>query len=100
MRKSKKRKKRTPYPGRNQRAASQPQSPQPQSQEEQPRKFGWIPLWGWVLIFLVPLVSSELMFYRVGRVVSMILFPVAWIGFWVVVMQQSGWPILKGRKKR
>lgn len=52
------------------------------------------------MIFLVPLVSSEFMFYRVGRGVSMILFPVAWIGFWVVVMRQSGWPILKGRKKR
>lgn len=100
MRKSKKREKRAPCPGRNQRAASQPESPQPQDQEEQSRKFGWIPLWGWVLIFLVPLVSSEFMFYRAGRGVSMILFPVAWIGFWVVVMRQSGWPILKRRKKR
>lgn len=52
------------------------------------------------MIFFVPLISSEFMFYRVGRWVSMILFPVGWIGFWVVVMWQSGWPILKGLKKR
>ena len=50
------------------------------------------------MIFLVPLVISELMFYRVGREVSMILFPLAWIGFWVAMMQRSGWPILRKRK--
>jgi len=93
MTKSKKREKGAPYPGRNQRAASQ-------AQEEQSRKFGWIPLWGWVLIFILPLVSSEFMFYRAGRGASMILFPVAWIGFWVALMQRSGWVILKKRKKR
>lgn len=51
------------------------------------------------MIFLVPLVISELMFYRVGRGVSMILFPLAWIGFWVAIMQRSGWSILRKRKE-
>lgn len=58
-----------------------------------------IPLWGWIIIFLAPLVLSELMFYRVGRGMSMILFPIAWIGFWAAMMHRAGWPILPGRRK-
>jgi hypothetical protein len=93
MAKSKKRRKK-------QQPASQGRQAEPdvQSQEEKPRKFGWIPLWGWILIFLAPLVTSEFMFYTAERRVSMILFPMAWIGFWFVIMQRSGWPIIK--KKR
>lgn len=78
---------------------SKQQRSTPSSQKQQQERFSWIPLWGWVLIFLVPLVISELMFYRAGRGFSMILFPLAWIGFWVAVMQRSGWPILRKRKK-
>lgn len=63
------------------------------------RLYARIPLWGWIIIFLAPLVLSELMFYRVGRGMSMILFPIAWIGFWVAMMHRSGWPILPGRGK-
>lgn len=80
--------------------SDQDQPAAPQSQGRQPRKFGWIPRWGWLLIFLVPLILSELLFYRVGRTVSMILFPIAWIGFWVSVMHRGGWPILKKREDR
>jgi hypothetical protein len=48
----------------------------------------------------VPLVVSEVMFYMVGRTVNMILFPLAWVGFWFIIMQRSGWPILKKRKEK
>ena len=68
--------------------------------EEKRRKFDWIPLWGWVLIFLVPLVISEYMFYQVGRTVNMILFPLAWVGFWYIIMQRAGWPIFQKRKEK
>lgn len=89
-RRDKKRKERVAPPDQNQPAMAQPQ--------EKPRKFTWIPLWGWILIFLVPLLISEYMFYVAGRTASMIVFPVAWIGFWIALMQRSGWPILKKRK--
>ena len=69
-------------------------------EEKRRRKFSWIPLWGWILIFIVPLAISEYMFYQVGRTVNMILFPLAWVGFWFIVMQRSGWPILKKRKEK
>ncbi len=59
----------------------------PLPEEERRRKFDWIPLWGWILIFIVPLVVSEYMFYQVGRTFNMILFPLAWVGFWFIVMQ-------------
>ena len=85
---------------RKEKASRSAQSAGAQPQEEQPRKFTWIPLWGWILIFLVPLVFSEYMFYKVGRRVSMILFPIAWIGLWVSVMHRSGWPILKKREEK
>ncbi|MCR4405697.1 MAG: hypothetical protein NUW24_02075 [Anaerolineae bacterium] len=90
-RRDKKRKEQESPPDQRQPTVAQPQA-------ERPRKFTWIPLWGWVLIFLVPLLISEYMFYVVGRTASMIIFPVAWIGFWIALMQRSGWPILKKRK--
>jgi hypothetical protein len=72
----------------------------PCAEEKRRRKFGWIPLWGWILIFVMPLVISEYMFYMVGRTANMILFPIAWIGFWIVIMSRSGWPIFKKRKEK
>jgi hypothetical protein len=72
----------------------------PRAEEERRRKFGWIPLWGWILIFIMPLAISEGMFYVAGRIPNMILFPLAWIGFWIIVMSRSGWPILKKRKEK
>ncbi len=53
------------------------------------------PLWFWILIFLLPLIASELMFYIAGRWGSMILFLVAWVGFWVAILHRSGWAIFK-----
>jgi hypothetical protein len=90
MAKSKKRQKRKPPLNQRRRAKSPALD-----QEKQPARFSWIPPWGWILIFLVPLIISELMFYRAGRGVSMILFPIAWVGFWVAMMWRSGWAILK-----
>ena len=72
----------------------------PPPEEKRGRKFGWIPLWGWILIFIVPLVISEYMFYQVGRTVNMILFPLAWVGFWYIIMQRAGWPIFRKRKEK
>lgn len=94
MAKSRKRTKKRTSSSQSQQAPAQSQA-----QDEQSRKFGWIPLWGWILIFLLPLIFSEFMFYRAGRVASMIIFPIAWIGFWVALMQRSGWAILKQKKE-
>ncbi len=69
-------------------------------QQEEKRSFEWMPLWGWVLIFLLPLIASELMFWNVGKIPSMVLFPIAWVGFWYVTMERAGWPILKHRKEK
>ena len=75
-----------------------------QSQVEEPfdtsGAYEWIPVWGWVLIFLLPLLLSEFMFWNARRTASMVLFPVAWVGFWYVMMQRAGWPMLKGRKNQ
>jgi hypothetical protein len=91
MAKSKKRQKKKP--------PSTPRT-QHQGQEEQSGQFSWIPLWGWILIFVAPLAMSEFMFYTAGRTASMILFPVGWIGFWITIMHRSGWPIIKKGDKK
>lgn len=62
--------------------------------------FQWVPLWGWILVFLVPLAASEYMFWRVGRIPSMIMFPIAWIGFWYAMLERSDWRILKNLRKQ
>ncbi len=67
--------------------------------QEKARPFAWIPLWGWALIFVVPLLASEYMFYRVGRTMSMVLFPIAWVAFWVTLMRRGGWSIFKKRQE-
>jgi hypothetical protein len=96
MAKSKKRQKKKQPSKQGQQA-----TPGTRDQEEQRiRLFDQIPLWGWILIFLVPLIASEFMFYQAGRLPSMIIFPLAWIGFWAAMMQRSGWPILKKRKDK
>ena len=96
MAKSKKQRKKKTASNRSVRT---PPRAQPE-QEDQPRRFDWIPTWGWILIFLAPLALSEFMFYAAGRTKSMIMFPVAWIGFWVTIMYRSGWPIIKKRDKK
>lgn len=80
---------------------SAPRSSSTNQEQTALQSFTWIPLWGWVLIFLLPLAFSEYMFYVAGRRLSMVLFLVAWLGFWWFTMDRSGWPILKrDRSKR
>jgi hypothetical protein len=95
--KKKQRKKKSPPELRRQ---ATPRTQSQEEQEEQGSHFEWIPLWGWILIFLVPFALSEYMFYVADRRYSMVLFAVAWIGFWVTIMHRSGWSIIKGRSKK
>jgi hypothetical protein len=91
MAKSKKRQTKKPS------AHTQNPDTQPETQKDQ---YAWIPLWGWILIFLVPFALSEYMFYVAERRISMALFAVAWVGFWVTIMQRAGWPMIKKRGQR
>ncbi len=95
MTKSKKRRKKRQPSKQGQQA-----TPSAKDQEQRIRAFDRIPLWGWVLVFLVPLILSEFMFYQAGRTASMVIFPLAWIGFWAAMMQRSGWSILKKREDK
>lgn len=68
------------------------------TEETKENLFARLPLWVSVLLFILPLLASEFMFHRVDRRLSMILFPIAWVGFWIAMMERSGWPILKRGK--
>lgn len=56
-----------------------------------PTKTGWkrLPPWAWVLVFILPLALSEYMFYMGGRTANMVMFPIAWVGFWVTIWYRS-----------
>ncbi len=59
-----------------------PEAPAPAAKLRRADRF---PLWGWAVAFCAPLVLSEYMFGAVGKTGSMILFPIAWIGFWIAL---------------
>jgi len=42
-----------------------------------------LPRWLLIVLFVAPLVWSEYMFYVVNRWLNMMLFPIAWVGFWI-----------------
>jgi hypothetical protein len=43
----------------------------------------------------VPLILSELMFWRAGRLWEIIIFPIAWVGFFYFQMKRGGWNVFK-----
>ena len=61
-------------------------------------KTGWrrFPIWAWALIFIVPLALSEYMFYMAGRTASVVLFPIVWIGFWIMLAIRRRSPARSG----
>ena len=67
----------------------------PKNKEPSRNKYSRIPVWGWVLIFLLPLLFSEYMFYVAGRIPTMIAFPIAWVGFWYFTFWQKRKEIFK-----
>jgi hypothetical protein len=60
------------------------------SQKKQPP-----PYWIRLAVFLVPLILSEIMFLRVGRGWSAVIFPVAWVVFFYFQMKRGGWNVFK-----
>ena len=91
-------KRRKPAQGKTAQPLPPAEAAKPQEQPAQ-RRYAWIPPWGWALIFALPLIASEYMFYVVGHWGSMILFPVAWIGFWAMMMWRMDWALFKRRRK-
>ncbi len=72
-------------------AAVQASTDQKAAVVSKPARAGWrrLPVWGWALIFLLPLILSEIMFYQAGRALNMVLFPIVWAGFWVALWYRS-----------
>ncbi len=72
-------------------AAAQADANQKAAATKAPPRTGWqrFPIWAWALIFVVPLVLSEFMFYQAGRMFNMVLFPIVWAGFWVALWYRS-----------
>jgi hypothetical protein len=59
-------------------------------QQKQPPRY-WIRL----AVFLVPLILSEIMFLKGGRIWNAVIFPVAWVAFFYFQMKRGGWNVFK-----
>jgi|GEM_PF-889194 len=59
-------------------------------QKKQPPRY-WVRL----AVFLVPLILSEIMFWKGGRPWNAVIFPIAWVAFFYFQMKRGGWNIFK-----
>jgi hypothetical protein len=83
------------------------QAKQAQNQQAQPQKKTKAPYkrpnrlekmsrLSFVLLFFVPFILGEVLLYTGGRVISMYIFPVAWVGFWAALLYTNDWsPLIK-----
>ena len=53
-----------------------------------------------VLLFIIPFLLGEVLLYTGGRIISMYIFPVAWVGFWAALLYTNDWSPLIKRKEQ
>jgi len=52
------------------------------------------------LLFIIPFILGELLLYTGGRIASMYIFPLAWVGFWAALLYTNDWsPLIQRGKK-
>ena len=73
---------------------------QPQKSFRRPNKLAKMSLTTFLLIFFIPLILGEILLYTGGRIASMYLFPIAWVGFWAALLYTSDWaPLIKPKEQ-
>lgn len=56
---------------------------------------------GFALLFIIPFILAELLFYFGERQFSMMLFPFLWVGFWAALLWANDWvPLRKPKTKK
>lgn len=66
------------------------------SDYKRPNKLEKMSRLSFVLLFFVPFILGEVLLYTGGRVASMYLFPLAWVGFWAALLYTNNWsPLIK-----
>ena len=68
----------------------------PQKAYKRPNRLEKMSRLSFVLLFFVPFILGEVLLYTGGRVISMYIFPVAWVGFWAALLYTNDWsPLIK-----
>jgi hypothetical protein len=62
---------------------------------KRPNRLARMARWQFALIFLIPLLLAEYLFYRGGRPISMAIFPFLWVGFWAALFYANNWEPLR-----
>ena len=52
------------------------------------------------MLFFIPFLLGEVLLYTGGRIMSMYIFPVAWVGFWAALLYTNNWSPLIKRKEQ
>ena len=83
-------------------AQNQPSQPQKKPREpfKRPNKLKTMSRRTFALLFFIPFILGEILLYTGGRTASMVIFPVAWVGFWAALLYTSDWAPLVKRKEQ
>ena len=65
---------------------------------KRPNKLARLSKWQFALLFIIPFILAEMLFFFGGRPVSMVLFPFLWVGFWAALLWANDWSPLKKTK--
>ena len=78
------------------RQKKQPKQKTPKKAYKRPNKLEKMSRLSFALLFIVPFILGEILLYTGGRVTSMYIFPVAWVGFWAALLYTNDWsPLIK-----
>jgi len=73
-----------------------PSPKQQKSPYRRPNRLEKMSRLSFVLLFIVPLILGEILLYTGGRIISMYIFPLAWIGFWASLLYTNDWsPLIR-----
>ncbi len=67
---------------------------------ERPNRLARMKKWQFALLFIIPFILAEVLFYFGGRPVSMMIFPFLWVGFWAALLWANDWVPLKKPKSK
>ncbi len=83
-------------PSKKRRQKNQAKQKTTQKVYKRPNKLEKMSRLSFALLFIVPFILGEILLYTGGRVASLYIFPLAWVGFWAALLYTNDWsPLIK-----
>ena len=87
-------------PAKKKRQRKQPKQKTPKKDYKRPNKLEKMSRLSFALLFILPFILGEILLYTGGRMASMYIFPLAWVGFWAALLYTNDWsPLIQRGKK-